>query len=203
MALVDRFDGVIFDYGGVLVHHQTKDDAHRIADVTGLTTEEFEALYWGTRLDYDKGIVNGEQYWNRIAKEGGRHFDSTTVEKLVRADNTSWMNFDDRMFAWIEQLKTLGKRVAILSNMPCDLGIALYERGDVFAKFHHVTLSYEVGAAKPDAAIYHHCVNGLGVAAERTLFLDDRLENVVAAQAVGIESIQFTSRDEVLPVLLA
>jgi FMN phosphatase YigB (HAD superfamily) len=41
-------------------------------------------------------------------------------------------------------------------------------------------------------------MEGIGTAKERTLFLDDRIENIQGAETLGIRSIQFTSRDEVL-----
>lgn len=55
------------------------------------------------------------------------------------------------------------------------------------------TLSAEVRLIKPDHAIFHHCLQGLGVEAAQSLFIDDRSVNVEAAQALGIHAIQFTS----------
>ena len=53
MAPANEFDGYIFDYGGVLVHHQTPADHVRMAEVAGIAVEEFSELYWAARLDYD------------------------------------------------------------------------------------------------------------------------------------------------------
>lgn len=113
------------------------------------------------------------------------------------------MQFDEVMFDWVEQLKSTGKRVAVLSNMPRDLGEALQCRTSRFQLFDFVTLSYEVRAVKPDAAIYEHCLGGLGTIGNRTLFLDDRIENIHGAERLGIHGVQFTSRPEVLPKLSA
>jgi putative hydrolase of the HAD superfamily len=108
------------------------------------------------------------------------------------------MQFDEVMWDWIAQLRAAGKRVAILSNMPRDLGEALKSTTDRFQYFDHVTLSYEVRATKPEPAIYEHCLEGLGLPAKETLFLDDRIANIQGAEMLGIDSIEFLNRDDVL-----
>jgi FMN phosphatase YigB (HAD superfamily) len=46
---------------------------------------------------------------------------------------------------------------------------------------------------KPNAAIYEHCLRGLGVAPSGSIFIDDREVNIWAARAVGIHAVQFQS----------
>jgi len=45
--------------------------------------------------------------------------------------------------------------------------------------------------AKPEAAIYHHATQGLQTPAPNILFIDDRIVNVEAAQAVGMQTIHY------------
>lgn len=198
MALVDSFEAFIFDYGGVLVHHQTDADQSRLAEIAQVPERLFSELYWSNRFDYDKGLVSGAEYWQSIARDSGTQFTQQAVEELTEFDNTSWMRFDSVMWDWIDELRNLGKRIAMLSNMPRDLGEALKVRTDRLSNFDHVTLSYEVHAVKPEPAIYEHCLEGLGTPAEQSLFLDDRIANVQGAELVGIPAIQFTSREELL-----
>lgn len=198
MALVNDFNGYIFDYGGVLAHHQTGEDQARMAKVAGMPAERFSELYWSERPDYDKGTMVVDEYWTRISKLGGTQFTPEIIEQLTELDTVSWMNFDSVMWDWIAQLHAAGKRVAMLSNMPRELGEALKTRTDRLNGFDHVTLSYEVRAVKPEPAIYDECLEGLGTAASETLFLDDRIANVQAAEMLGIRGMHFTSRDEVL-----
>jgi putative hydrolase of the HAD superfamily len=203
MALVDAFDGIIFDYGGVLAHHQRPEDQAHLARIAGVEPELFSELYWSNRIGYDKGAVTGTEYWQNLGMRAGTVFAAETIEELTEFDTVAWMQFDEVMFDWVEQLKSTGKRVAVLSNMPRDLGEALQSRTSRFRLFDFVTLSYEVRAVKPDAAIYEHCLGGLGTAGSRTLFLDDRIENIHGAERLGIHGVQFTSSTEVLPKLSA
>ncbi len=198
MALVSSYQGFIFDYGGVLANHQTDADHLKMAEIAGMPEPVFTEAYWNERVEYDRDHIDGAEYWEKIAERGGKSFSQQTVEQLIEADNRSWMQFDEVMWEWVGQLRAGGKRVAILSNMPRDLGQALKTRTDKLNQFDHVTLSYEVRSTKPEAAIYDHCLSGMALSPAETLFFDDRLENVQGAEALGIRAIQFTSRDEVL-----
>jgi putative hydrolase of the HAD superfamily len=192
------YDGYIFDYGGVLVAHQTDEAQLHMARVAGIPSDLFTEAYWSDREDYDKGLVTAADYWQAIAHKAGYTLTESAIEELVEIDNTSWMQFDEVMWDWINQLRAAGRRVAMLSNMPRDLGEAIKLKTERLNSFDQVTLSYEVRSVKPEAAIYEHCLDGLGTAPEKTIFLDDRIANVRGAELLGICAVQFTSRDEVL-----
>jgi putative hydrolase of the HAD superfamily len=198
MALVSSYNGFIFDYGGVLVSHQTEADQKKMAGIAGLPQSVFTEAYWAERVDYDRDAISGFEYWQKVAQRGNKTLSQQAIEDLIECDNVSWMQFDNAMWDWIGQLRAAGKRVAILSNMPRDLGEALKTRTAKLNEFNQVTLSYEVRAAKPEPAIYEHCLSGLDLPADETLFFDDRVENVQGAEVLGIRAIQFTTRDEVL-----
>ncbi|HYK38235.1 HAD-IA family hydrolase, partial [Alloacidobacterium sp.] len=62
--------------------------------------------------------------------------------------------------------------------------------------FDHHTWSCELGIAKPDPAIYIHTCEKLGVAPAEALFLDDKAENIHAAEGVGLVGIQFKNIEQ-------
>ena len=198
MALVNEIDGIIFDYGGVLVHHQTDQDHARMAKLAGAPQEQFSERYWAEREVYDQGMISNVDYWTAVLSSAGAQFTEQKIDDLTEYDTISWMRYDQPMWDWIDELKRAGKRVAMLSNMPQDLGQALKTRSDKLDKFHHVTLSYEIRATKPGPEIYEECLGGLGTDPARTLFLDDRIQNVQGAELLGIRALHFTSREEVL-----
>jgi putative hydrolase of the HAD superfamily len=198
MQAAREYNGFIFDYGGVLVFPQTVQEQERMAVLVGAPVDEFTELYWNDRADYDKALLTGPEYWQRLAAKAGKLLDPQVIEELIELDNQGWMHFDPVMWEWLDQLRAAGKRIAMLSNMPRDLGEALKSRTDRLQIFDYVTLSYEVRCLKPEAAIYEHCLEGLGTEPHETLFLDDRIANVQGAELLGIPSVQFTSRDEVL-----
>jgi putative hydrolase of the HAD superfamily len=197
MALVSEYQGVIFDFGGVLVEHQSDADQAHLAALAGIPRDKFFDLYWSYRLDYDKGLLSGIEYWQTVARNGGNTLTQDTIDQLKEVDNQSWMRFDPAMWEWVGQLRSARKPVAMLSNMPRELGEAL-RKTDRLGHFDYVTLSYEVRSAKPEPEIYQHCLAGLGTPPGKTLFLDDRMPNVEAAEKLGIRAMHFVDRDEVL-----
>jgi len=197
MALVSQFEAFIFDYGGVLVDHQTDEDQKKMARIAGRPQEEFTERYWSERLEYDRGAITAIQYWQGVAGDSGNTLSQQTIDDLTELDSASWMRYDPAMWEWVEQLRAGDKKVAMLSNMPLDLGEALKARTQKLDSFDQLTLSYEVHSVKPEPAIYEHCLEGLGATPEQTIFFDDRIVNVQGAELLGIRSIQFTSRDEV------
>ncbi len=198
MALVSSFDSIIFDYGGVLVSHQREGDLAHMAALLGIPLGRFIEVYWVKRAEYDKDALTAAEYWRDIARETGVSLTARTIDQLIDMDTESWMQFDEVMWDWVGQLRKAQKRIAILSNMPRELGEALKTRTTRLEVFDQITLSYEVRAAKPETAIYEQCLEGLAARPERTLFFDDRIDNVQSAELLGIRAIQFLDRDQVL-----
>ena len=196
--LVNEIDGVIFDYGGVLVHHQTDEDHTRMAKIAGAPQESFSERYWAERDAYDEGLISNIDYWTSVLSSAGATVTEKKIDDLTEHDTVSWMRYDQPMWDWVDELKRAGKRVAMLSNMPQEIGEALKTRSDKLDRFHHVTLSYQIQSTKPEPAIYEECLAGIGTGAARTLFLDDRVQNVQGGELLGIRALQFTSRDEIL-----
>ena len=198
MAPVNNYDGFIFDYGKVLVSSQTEAEVAKLAAIVGIPKDAFEELYWTDRLDYDKGSMTGIGYWQALGTQAGKLLTLDQIGQLIELDSTSWMHFDEPMWAFVDELRASGKRVAVLSNMPLDLGEAIKLRTQRFGLFDHVTLSYEVRSVKPEAAIYEECLAGIGTPRKRTIFFDDKLVNVQGAEMLGMDAIEFLDRDTVL-----
>jgi putative hydrolase of the HAD superfamily len=183
---------VIFDFGGVLCGFPGETHWASFASAVGLPADKFLPLFWKDRLDYDRGDLSDAAYWKTI----GEGYTAEQVASFVELDCKLWQEFDEPMLEWNRTLRKAGFKTAILSNMPECLGIYLRRHTRLFEEFDHVTLSYEVRSAKPEAHIYQSCLAGLGVKADEALFLDDKEPNVLAAQANGIHSLIYTNRGE-------
>lgn len=180
-----RLQAVVFDYGGVLAFTQSPESVARLVEASGLPEDEFLKNYWAHRAAYDSGL-SASEYWRTVGD-----YSPAQVERLTGLDIDSWIRMDQVMYGWASRLRTAGFRTGVISNMPKELGEYLRAKTSGLAGFDHVTLSYEVGVAKPEAAIYHDCLNGLGLPAGQIIFLDDRVENVEAARRAGMQSVVF------------
>ena len=57
--------------------------------------------------------------------------------------------------------------------------------------FDEYVLSYEVGYMKPDYQIYREALQKAQAPAHECVFIDDRLENIKAAEELGIQAIHY------------
>lgn len=73
----------------------------------------------------------------------------------------------------------------------------------VVQAFDRVFVSHQMGLRKPEPAAFAHIARAIGVAAEATLFFDDLLENVQAAQAAGLQVVWVRGPQDVADALRA
>ena len=66
---------------------------------------------------------------------------------------------------------------------------------------HTAYYSHELGLRKPDPHIYQKVIDLQNLNPAKTIFFDDRLENITAAQHSGIQAIQVTYSDQILDQL--
>ncbi|MGW1378458.1 HAD family hydrolase [Streptomyces sp. NPDC002446] len=184
---------LLFDLFGVIARHQSAEGKDRIVRAAGIPAPDLWDAYWTVRPPYDRGEVNGPGYWRRVAKTLGTRFDDHLIERLVAADIASWSGVDDAMVDLIEELAAQDRRIALLSNIPEELA-GHYEAHHAWLKrFEVCALSCRIGRAKPDPDAYRWCQRALRVPPDRVLFVDDRQDNIRAAEAVGMRGHLFTT----------
>ena len=194
--------GVIFDYGIVLSQPADPDAHARMVEASGLSAVEFDHHYWQNRHSYDLGM-KGPDYWAKVAQDAGVTFTPKQVESLVENDVLMWTSVNEEMLAWVVALQNAGFRTAILSNMVWEILAYMRQEFGWLAHFHHNTFSCELGIGKPDPEIYLHTCRELDLLPPETLFLDDKPENIAAADKVGLIGIQFSTVEQLRKDLAA
>jgi putative hydrolase of the HAD superfamily len=189
-------EAVIFDYGEVLSGPPDAQAHRNLLAVAGVNEEDFEKAYWAHRLDYDADILNGQTYWQTVARDTGVRFTAQQIEQLMEQDAMMWMNLNPAMIAWIPRIKQAGFRLGILSNMGHGVLGYILPRFHWLDQFDYLTWSCELGVVKPDPAIYLHTVKKLKVAPDRALFIDNLEKNIAGAEAVGLHGALFESVEQ-------
>jgi putative hydrolase of the HAD superfamily len=179
----------ILDFGGVLALRPGAEAFGRMAALCGFDdSAAFEAAWLRHRLPYDRGALTAAEYWRLVGLD-----DESRVDELLLADAEAWSRPNLALADWLSRLKDAGFLTALLSNVP-------REHWSLLSPFYRswladcdeLTLSFELGVSKPDERIFHHCLDHLGVEPGEALFVDDELENVTAAAAVGLQAFHFT-----------
>jgi len=190
-------DAVVFDYGGVLTTPvRGSITAWQAAD--GIDPASFTRCLkiWlsrdapaGTPIhQLEMGTLPVAEFEARLAQElstvDGRPIDPVGLLSRLFAG----MRPDPAMFALAEELRSLGLKVALLSN---SWGNS-YPRDLIDPLFDPVVISGEVGLRKPWAPIYELTLDRLGLPPQRVLFVDDASPNVEGARAVGMPALLHT-----------
>jgi len=169
-----------------------------MATLLGLTLPDFEQRYWRARREFDEAALTPEEYWNDLAR---RALSASEIEHLQGIDSASWSHPNLPMPDWASQVRAKDIRIGLLSNMPSP--VRDYIVGCPWLpSFDHLTFSCDVRRTKPAPEIYRHSLDGLGVSASDALLLDDRAENIRAAEAMGIHGILFTTPDDLVHELV-
>jgi putative hydrolase of the HAD superfamily len=198
---------VVFDYGMVLTGPQNPEAYATLLRITGLSPDRFETLYWADRHAYDEGKLTGIAFWQKFLREANLSPASEThqsiVEELNQWDARMWTTQNPIMLAWQLRLKERGVLTAILSNMGDNVLDNMKREFDWLPRFDVLVWSYQLRIAKPDPAIYRYVLDKLGARPEEALFLDDKLINIEAAQALGMQAIQFSTVEKLRLDLIA
>ncbi|MFE0588449.1 HAD family hydrolase [Micromonospora echinospora] len=186
-------DVILFDLFGVIARPQSAPARGALEAVADATAPTFWDVYWRLRPSYDNGQVSGTEYWLQVATELGATFDGDRIAALIAADIASWSSVDADMIQLIEHTAAAGVRLALLSNIPEELA-SHYERHHArwLRHFELVAFSCRIGHAKPDPAAFLWCCDKLDLTPDDVLFVDDRAENVHAAERLGMRAHRFT-----------
>jgi putative hydrolase of the HAD superfamily len=192
---------VVFDYGIVLSGPPNAEAWAAMKRITGLPEERFAPFFWGDRLAYDEGKLTGITFWQKLLRDAGLPLDH--VEELNRWDGRLWGGETPAMVRWQQALQQRGLLTAILSNMGDSVLDHILSKHAWIQRFDVLVWSYQLGIAKPDPAIYRYALDKLGTRPEETLFIDDKRENIEAARALGIQSIEYSTVEQLRADLIA
>jgi len=186
---------VLFDYGQVLSGPPDPVAWARLRTITGLDEARLHAGYWAYRHDYDRGALTGPAYWNAVAIHAGITLDASQLAAILVADVDVWTSLNMPMVAWAARLQRAGVRTGILSNIGDSIAEGIIAKLPWLSGFYRCVWSYALGMAKPEPAIYLKTAEALDTPLANILFLDDREENITAAQSVGMQTIHYDYRD--------
>ena len=183
---------VIFDYGRVLTGPPDPAAYAELMRITGLTADRLDQFYWKDRNAYDEGKLTGIGFWRQIVRNEGLNLSEPAIEELNLWDARMWTRGDQVMLDWQLAIKRHGLLTAIVSNMGDSVHEHMVRELRWLSRFDVLVWSYQLGIAKPDPAIYRYALEKLGTQPAETLFIDDKVENVEAAVALGMKGIIFS-----------
>ena len=145
--------------------------------------------------------------WN-VQQDGGRSIaDGTALlierfphqEALIRVFYDRWSEMlgeaVEGSVHLVHELKARGHRLLALTNWSAETFPRARPLYPVLDEFEGIVVSGQEGITKPDPRIYRLLCDRYGVVPAQALFIDDSPANVLGAEAIGMEAIQFHSPD--------
>lgn len=185
---------IIFDFGGVLVDwnpHHLYDTYFDDKDSADWFLSNICTMDWNVQMDAGKPFEQG------VAEKIAQY---PQWEKEIRLYWERWIDMMGdtipNMYDWILQLKQQGYAIYGLTNWSTETFIQVKDKYSIFQLMDGIVMSGEERVTKPDAKIYHILLNRYQLAPEECVFFDDNLNNVIAAQNIGIHAVQFQSTEQ-------
>lgn len=188
---------IIFDLGGVLIDNPNKGMFDYFGENLGLPYETlFPSLvkFWKA---WESGLITESELWQKIG---------TDLNTQLPVNEPHWLNaylptYKERpeMFALLATLKSRGYQTALLSNI--EDPIKQYIQSKKYRHLDEFIFSCELKMSKPDKEIYQHTLNVLQITPAEAVFVDDRKENIEAAELQGIKGILFESYEDLITQL--
>lgn len=181
---------VIFDFGGVLVRTQSQARRESWARRLNIPVRELSDVVFGVENGYaaQLGQWTDDEHWDWVGQRIG--LSGSSLERFRRhffADDV----LDADLLAYADRLRASGYHMGLLSNATDIARRLLGERYGVLDHFDSVTISAEEGVMKPDRRIFGIALARADAQPHEAVFVDDFIENVDAARALGIQGVHF------------
>lgn len=187
---VALLDGVILDFGGILYAI----DFERLRAALGslASSNAVDRLAAGVLTPHARAVeteIHGHARFRALLRE---LLDTDVDDATLDA---AWNSI---LVGELPGAQELARRIAaetrlfLLSNTNA-IHHARFRPGcePLFAHFDALYFSHEVGARKPDPAIFRRVLEEQRLRPDRTVFVDDLRENVEAAKALGMRTVHW------------
>ncbi|KAG1822755.1 Haloacid dehalogenase-like hydrolase-domain-containing protein [Suillus subaureus] len=195
MSSTSNYTTLIFDIGDVLFSWspQTK------TSISPTTLRKI--LSSPTWIDYEKGRISQAECYAAVGGEFS--VDPTEVGRAFQ-DARDSLQSNEKLISVIRHLKAHSDgmlHVFAMSNISAPDYEVLRTKPVDWSLFDGIFTSAGVGERKPNLGFYKAVISGTGADPSRTIFVDDKIENVLSARSLGMHGIVFDDQRKVVRAL--
>jgi HAD superfamily hydrolase (TIGR01509 family) len=180
----------LFDLGNTLIKLAYERVLGKICADASCTRDELIEILEdaGGYRDMERGAVTFWEFYEHVCDRSG-------YRGSIRDFHAIWSDFFDGPIVGMEELleRIRAKyRVAFLSNSnEVHADLIPKKFATLFQKDDRFIFSHRFKVAKPDPEMFRRALEVIGALPQHVVFIDDLLENVIAARSVGIQAFQF------------
>lgn len=191
----------LFDLGNTLIKLAYERVLANICRDGSIARDELVELLEqpGGYRDLERGAVGFAEFYEFLCAHAGYRAPLRTFREV-------WTDFFDGPIVGAENLLERIRekyRVAFLSNSnEVHAEVIPRQFSTLFRKDDRFIFSHRFKVAKPDPDIFRRALEVIGALPAQAVFIDDLLENVLAARAEGIQSFQFIDTESLTRELI-
>ncbi|HEY8688969.1 MAG TPA: HAD family phosphatase [Chitinophagaceae bacterium] len=191
---MQNIKAIIFDFGGVILNIDYNKTDKAFKD---LGIKNFDEMYSQKNAnplfhDLEEGKINEEEFYDAFRKSS--HVELTD-EQIKTAWNAMLLKYREEALHTLKVIKQKYK-LYLLSNTNIIHHTAfnkIYQDqiyhgllNDYFDKAYY---SHEISHRKPGKEVYEYVLKENNLSPSETLFIDDSIQNINAAKALGLQTI--------------
>ncbi|SJL17011.1 uncharacterized protein ARMOST_20551 [Armillaria ostoyae] len=193
-----RYDSIICDLGDVLFTWSPP-SSHAIPPKT--LSEIFSSATW---FEYEKGRVSQQTCYDRLGHE--LSLNPADVRKAIE-DSCASLKWDKNLASFFRELKDANRealRIFAMSNIsqPDYEALRSISSDMDWSIFDDIFTSFAAGRRKPELGFYRYTLSQASLDPSRTIFIDDKLENVLSARSQGLYGLMYHNFTELKQSLL-
>ncbi len=182
---------IVSDLGNVLLHFDHMISCRKLARLCPWPAERIYESMFGSNLvrDYDLGRIPSSAFGEGCKERFGLRLRIEEIRGI-------WSDIFWPVEGMEEVIRALRGRytLVLLSNTNEWHFEFCREKFPVVSLFDHYALSFRLGCAKPDPAIFERALAAAKAVPEETLYFDDIPAYVEAAARLGVRAVCFENR---------
>jgi len=182
---------IVFDVGGVLVRNENPILRRNLEEKYDLPQNRVDELVFDSKAAKDStiGLVDPQKIWQDIADNLNLNQNEL---QIFMDDFWACDQLDQELTQFLMNCRS-NYKTALLTNAWKGARLALAENYDLIEQkaVDQIIISSEQGVAKPDEKIYYILKDKMGSDFQEILFIDDFIENIQAADKLGIQTIHY------------
>ena len=189
---------LIWDMEGVLMLTDESDLPMKVAKALNAPYEKVREIFFS---DYNDSVDLGEvtqdqfnEYILDILQMPGEN--KYLIEKIINED----FYIDEELLKKIIGMRR-DYKMGLISNYSNELRKKIENEWAFKSAFDEIIISCEVCLIKPDPEIFNLMLDRLGVRADESVFIDDRIKNIDGAKKMGFHTIFYTNKGQAMEEL--
>ena len=186
----EKYKAVVFDFGGVIEITPEGNPLKKVADIVGLSIEDFHKEYFKHN---HLSNVDGLPWEETVSVVVSHLTDSEEIiqqSRQIILDHIASRRINQELVDFFPILRTQGYRVAIFSNNTAQLRQQLTDL-NILKLVDDVVISAEIGFQKPSKEAFAILFQKLNLLPEEVIFIDDAPKSLETAGEIGYTPILF------------